>query len=117
MPEISGSTAMTANQTGLSLLDQAPAWQFRYVGFLAACKALLRATTTGVRVTIYSSSRTVKQRSIVQGGGTAGTTPSDLNTNPYFWVSLPGEYLQVIVDEVSGGTPTVDYTVTVEQAR
>ena len=117
MPEISFSDAMTANQTGLSLLEQRtsfPAWQFRFLPWPAAVMVLIRATTTGVRLTIYTGSQTIKQRSFVQGGGTAGTTPSILNTNPITFTAAAGDYLQLIVDETAGGTPTVDWQVIVE---
>jgi hypothetical protein len=117
VPELSFSDAMTANQTGLSLLEQRtnfPAWQFRFVPWFAAVMVLIRSTTTGNRLTIYTGSQTIKQRSFVQGGGVAGTTPSMLNTNPITFVASPGDYLQLIVDEVSAGTPTVDWQCIIE---
>lgn len=102
---------MTANQLGLNLFS---GWQYEYLPYAAACKLNIRATTTGARVTIYSGSTTIQERSPVQAGGTAGTTPSDLNTAPQTWVGGAGDRLKVVVDEVAGGTPTIDAIIVVE---
>lgn len=115
MPSFSFSTAMTANQLGLNPLT---GWQYEFIpaAYLrgAAVKVLARATTTGVRLTLFSGAQTIQQRSPVQGGGTAGTTPSDLNTPAQSWVAQPGDRLILNFDEVAGGTPTVDGIVYVE---
>lgn len=115
MPDLSWSRGMTANQSGDNPLS---GWQYEYIPYAwirgAVCKLLQRATTTGVRVTVYSGSQTIKQRSPVQGGGTAGTTPSDLNTEPTLWEAAPGDRILILNDEVSGGTPTVDGILVVE---
>lgn len=102
---------MTAKQLGLKPLS---GWQYEYVPYIARAIALLiRSTRTGNRVTIYSGSDTVAKRQPLQGGGTAGTTPAALNTTPYTWVAAAGDRLKLAVDEVSGGTPTVDgYVIT-----
>lgn len=105
MAQIAFSQAMTANQSGL---NAASGWQFEYTPVPARVKVLARATTTGVRMTIYAGSDTVQERSSVQGGGTAGTTPSELNTAPVIFFAAANDRLKVIFDEVSGGTPTVD---------
>jgi len=44
----------------------------------------------------------------VQGGGTAGTTPSELNTPAISFQAAAGDRLKLVIDEVAGGTPTVD---------
>lgn len=115
MPSLPFSTAMTANQLGLNPLS---GWQYEYVPATwprgAACELLVRATTTGARMTIYSGSQTIQERAPVQGGGTAGTTPSPLNTPVASWVAMPGDRLKLSIDEVLGGTPTVDGIIVVE---
>jgi len=106
---------MTANQLGLNPLS---GWQFEYVPAQwprgAVCKLLVRSTTTGARMTIYTGSQTIQERAPVQGGGTAGVTPSDLNTPSATWIAGPGDRLKLSIDEVAGGTPTVDGIIIVE---
>jgi len=115
MPSLVFSRALTANQLGDEPLA---AWQFERVpnAFVrgAYVKVLQRATTTGVRSTIFSGSTTIQQRSNVQGGGTAGTTPSPLNTPVIDFIASPDDKIQILNDEVAGGTPTVDGIVSIE---
>lgn len=96
---------MTANQLGLNPLS---GWQYEYVPYAAAVKLLVRATTTGTRITIYTGSETIQERTPIQGGGTAGVTPSELNTAPVIFHAAMGDRLKLLIDEVAGGTPTVD---------
>ena len=111
MPSLIFSTAMTANQLGLNPLS---GWQFEYVPWYAVVKLLVRATTSGARMTVYSGSQTIQERSPIQGGGTAGVTPSDLNTPATIWRAAPGDRLKLAIDEVAGGTPTIDGIVYIE---
>lgn len=115
MPSFIWSRALTANQLGDNPLV---GWQYEYVpeGWVNGAQVgiLQRATTTGVRSTIYSGSQTIIQRSPVQGGGTAGTTPAPLNTPLVDFVASPGDRLLILNDEVAAGTPTVDGIITVE---
>lgn len=115
MPSFPFSRAMTANQLGLNPLTD---WQFERVPNSwvngAQVGILLRATTTGVRVTIYSGSQTIVQRAPVQAGGTAGVTPSPLNTPVFDFVGAPDDKLIILLDEVAAGTPTVDGIIQVE---
>lgn len=117
MPSFIWSRALTANQLGDNPLT---AWQYEYIPEAwvngAYVAIMQRATTTGVRTTIYSGSQTIVQRAPVQGGGTAGTTPSSLNTQPIDFIASPGDRLLILNDEVSGGTPTVDGIIVVEPA-
>jgi len=106
MPDIIFSTAMTANQVGLRPLQN---WRYRRLPYDAIITILLRATTAGVRVTAMSgSSEMVQQRSPVQGGGTAGVTPSPLNTPVIQFAGQAGDEIDLALDEVLAGTPTVD---------
>lgn len=115
MPSFVWSRALTANQLGDNPLS---GWQYEYVPEAwvggAAVAIMQRATTTGVRQTIYSGSQTIIQRAPVQGGGTPGVTPSPLNTPIVEFVAAPGDRLLILNDEVSAGTPTVDGIITVE---
>lgn len=105
MPQFTWSTAMTANQLGLNPLS---GWQYEYVPWPASVILLMRSTTTGNRVTIFSGSETIQERTPVQGGGTAGVTPSELNTTPISFLAAAGDRLKLVIDEVLAGTPTVD---------
>jgi hypothetical protein len=115
MPALRFSQALTANQLGFNPLT---GWQYEYVPAAymdgAVVKLLVRATTNGVRMTIYAGSTTIVERSPVQGGGTAGVTPSELNTAPDVYIVSPGDRLKVLLDEVLGGTPTVDGIIMIE---
>lgn len=115
MPSFIWSQALTANQLGFSPLT---GWQFEFVpvawGNGAYVKVLQRATTTGVRQTLTSGSTVIQQRSPVQGGGTAGTTPVAFSTTPVDWIASMNDKLQIADDEVLGGTPTVDGMISVE---
>ncbi len=44
----------------------------------------------------------------MQGGGTAGVTPSELNTPAISFMAAAGDRLKLVIDEVAAGTPTVD---------
>jgi len=115
MPDFPYSQALTANQLGFDPLTN---WQYRQVPVQyargAACRLIVRATTNGVRLTVYSGAMTIRQRSPVQGGGTAGVTPAELNTQPLTWIAQPGDFIALQHDEVLGGTPTVDGIITIE---
>lgn len=117
MASFTFSQALTANQLGYNPLT---GWQYERIPIAgpwaggAAVKLLVRATTTGARITVYSGSQTVQERSPVQGGGTAGTTPAELNTTPITFLAAPGDKLKLAIDEVAAGTPTVDGVVIIE---
>jgi hypothetical protein len=115
MPAFRWSDTMTANELGANPLA---GWQYEYVPAAwvngAAVKILQRATTVGVRTTLYSGSTTIVERSPVQGGGTIGVTPSELNTAPDVFVAQPGDRLKISNDEVLAGVPTVDGIIIIE---
>lgn len=105
MPQFTWSTAMTANQLGLNPLA---GWQYEYLPWPAQVIILVRSTTTGNRITVFTGSETIQERTPVQGGGTAGVTPSELNTPAISFAAAAGDRLKLVIDEVSAGTPTVD---------
>jgi hypothetical protein len=111
MPQFTWSTAMTANQLGLNPLA---GWQYEYLmGWPAQVILLVRSTTSGNRITVYSGSETIQERTPVQGGGTAGVTPSELNTAAISFQAAAGDRLKLVIDEVLAGTPTVDGVIIV----
>lgn len=106
------STAMTASQADLNPISS---WAGRFPQARALVTVLFRATTAGVRLVLSSGTRAIQPRSPVQSGGTAGVTPSTLNTNPIQYIAEPGEEIMPLLTEVLAGTPTVDGTVSWEE--
>jgi len=111
MPTFTWSTAMTANQLGLNPLA---GWQYEYVPRPSKVSILVRSTTAGNRITVYSGSETIQERTPVQGGGTAGTTPAPLTTVPIQFYAGAGDRLKLAIDEVLAGTPTVDGIIAID---
>jgi len=105
MPQLVFSTTMTANQLGLNPLS---GWQYEYLPWPAAIMLLVRATDVNERMTVYSGSETIQERSPVQAGGTAGVTPSELNTPAVAFQAAAGDRLKLVIDNTTAGTPTVD---------
>src|SRR5262249_45616605 len=91
-------------------LDSTP----RPVGNMSTYRGQLRcccscgAQRTVTRLTLFSGSETIQERSPIQGGGTAGVTPSELNTPAISFQAAAGDRLKLQIDEVLAGTPTVD---------
>lgn len=115
MPSFPYSQALTSGQTGFNPLT---GWQYEFIPMAyrkgALVRIFVRGTTTGVRLTVFSGSQTIQQRSPVQGGGTAGVTPTVFTTPPIEFVAMPGDRLILQHDEVAAGTPTVDGIVNVD---
>jgi len=107
MPQFPFSQALTANQKGY---DPLSSWQYRYLPWRARVQLLLRTTgaVNNVQATVYSGSECIQQRAPMQVGGTAGVTPSPLNTAPIEWIAGAGDVLLLQIDETAGATPTVD---------
>ena len=105
MPQFPFSQAMTVNQLGFNPLS---GWQYEYLPWPAQILLLVRSTGLSNRMTIYSGSETIQERTPVQGGGTAGVTPTEFTTAPVSFQAAAGDRLKLQIDEVSGLTPTVD---------
>jgi len=105
LPQLNFSQALTANQLGF---NPASGWQYEYLPWPASVITLVRATGTSAKITAYSGSETIQERSHIQGGGTAGTTPSELNTPAIAWQAAAGDRIKFAIDETGGLTPTVD---------
>lgn len=105
MPQFTFSVLMTANQLGLNPLA---GWQYEYLPWPAQIIILVRATDNNERLTLYSGSETIQERSPVQGGGTLGVTPTEFTTAPVSFVAAAGDRLKMVIDNTGAGTPTVD---------
>lgn len=118
MPSLTISQAMTANQANYNPLT---GWQYEFVPAAwrkgGVVRIFARGTTAGIRITMYTGSQTIQQRSPVQGGGTAGTTPTAFTTNPIEFYAAPGDRLIASFDEVLGGTPTLDAVFQIDPVR
>lgn len=115
MPSLPFSQALTANQLGY---NPASGWQYEYVpvawGRGAVVSLMVNCTDANARMQVSTGSQTIQERSQVQSGGTAGVTPSSLNTQPLTFVAAPGDRLKLAIDEVAGGTPTVNGLLQIE---
>src|SRR5260370_7776580 len=104
MPQLPFSQALTANQLGLT---PSSGWQCESLPWPAQLILLLRSTDVNLRATVYSGSETIQERSPVQAGGTAGVTPSELNTPAISWIGAAGDRIKVVIDNTTAGTPTI----------
>lgn len=104
MPSFTWSSAVTAGSTFLPL----DGWQYEYVPRGGAIEIYQRATATGMVATITSGSDTLQEESPIQAGGTAGVTPSSLNTEAVRDFVAAGDRLKIRDRNTSGGTITVD---------
>jgi hypothetical protein len=98
------SQAMLTGTTFNPLTD----WQYETPSFQGMIEVFSRATAVGLIETISSAGDTLKQESPVQAGGTAGVTPSRLNTEPVVGRAAAGEKIRVGYRNPTGGTITVD---------
>lgn len=112
MPRLTFSQALTANQLGYNPLA---GWQFETNPYpRAAVSVLVDATDVNTRVTVYSGSQTIQERSPIQGGGTVGVMPAPLACTPITFIAGFMDRLKLSIDEVAGGTPSVHGVVEIE---
>jgi hypothetical protein len=107
MPQLPFTQALTASQLGFNPVS---GWQYEYLPWPAQVIILLRTTAAAGKVlfTVYSGSETIQERAPMQVGGTAGVTPSELNTPAISFQAAAGDRLKISIDETAGATPTVD---------
>jgi hypothetical protein len=112
MPSLAFSRSVGAGATDFPLASLA--WTFETLPYNAAVRILLRTTATGVLARIRSGSEEVQDETPVQSGGTAGVTPSPLNTLPVEFVAPAGDRLNISIRNTTGGALTVDGVIQVE---
>lgn len=112
MPQLAFSRSVAAGATDTPL--QSLAWQWEFAPAYAAIRVMLRTTAVGVTFRLSAGARVVQDTSPVQSGGTAGVTPSELNTTPIDFVAQPGERIKLEVTNTTAGALTVDGLVRME---
>ncbi len=108
MPQFPFSQALTANQLGFNPLS---GWQYEWTPYPCSILLLIRSTGLSAKLTIFSASETIQERTPIQGGGTAGVTPTEFTTAPVSFIAPGGDRLKLVIDETGGLTPTVDGVV------
>jgi len=115
MPALPFTQVFTANQLGFNPLT---GWQFERIPYAwgrgAVVSVRVKSTTVGQRMTASTGSTTVQERSPIKLIATAGVTPGPLDVTPLTFIASPGDQLKLSIDEVLGGTPTLDGIVEVE---
>jgi len=104
MPSFTFSQAVIAGATSRPL----DGWQYEYLPFPAEVTVLARATAIAMVQVYTSGSETIVEESPTQAGGTAGVTPSPLNTPVQGWMGAGGDRLKLAYRNTSGATITVD---------
>lgn len=110
MPQMSYSRSIAAGATDNPLSGA----QYEFLPFPAIVRILQRTTATGVLCTVYSGSEAVQEESPVQSGGTAGVTPSPLNTSPMEFFAPAGDRLKVVNRNTTAGALTVDTLIQID---
>ena len=98
------SQSIAAGATFNPLTD----WQYETPDFDGMIEVFSRATAVGLVETISSAGDTLKQESPVQAGGTAGTTPSRLNTEPVVGRAAKFQKIRIGYRNPTGGAITVE---------
>ncbi len=105
MPQLNFTQLLAANQLGFNPVS---GWQYEYLPWPAHILLLVRAVAVGVNLTMYSGSETIQERSPIQSGGTAGVTPSELNTPAVSFQAAAGDRLKALIDNTTAGAINVD---------
>lgn len=85
-------------------------WEYETPDTDCMIEVLERATAVGLVSTIKSAGDTIKQESQVQAGGTAGTTPARLTTEPVTGRAPKSQKLSAAYRNPTGGAITIDAT-------
>jgi hypothetical protein len=112
VPSLSFSRSVAAGASDFPLA--ALAWAYEQLPFPCACRVFLRTTAVGVLARIQTGSDVIQDETPVQSGGTAGITPSALNTTPTEFIAPAGDRLAVVLRNTTAGALTVDGLVQVE---
>ncbi len=87
-------------------------WDYETPKGPAQIEVIERATAVGLVGAIKTGGENIKQESNIQAGGTAGVTPSPLNTTPTLGKAMGGLKLSIPYRNPTGGGITVDGVIT-----
>ena len=110
MPSFIFSASVAAGATFRPL----DGWQYQYLPWPAEVSVLSRATAVDVVNVFTSGSETIVEESPCQAGGTAGVTPSALNTPTQGWHAAAGDLLKLSYRNTSGAGITIDGIIEVQ---
>jgi hypothetical protein len=83
-------------------------WDYETPDTDCMVEVLERATAVGIFGTVKSAGDTIKQESNIQAGGTAGTTPARLTTEPVTGRAPKYQKLRIFYRNPTGGAVTID---------
>jgi len=112
MPKLSFSRLVGAGATDFPLA--ALAWSYEQLPWPGQVSVMLRTTAVGVLARVMAGSETIQDETPIQSGGTAGVTPSALNTTPTEFVAGAGDRLAIAIRNTTGGGLTVDGIIDVQ---
>lgn len=92
-------------------------WQYETPDVAVMVEVIDRATAVGLVVAITSGGETLQQECPVQAGGTAGTTPARLNSEPLTGHATAFQKVRVAYRNPTGGGITVDGLLTLTPSR
>jgi len=104
MPSFIFSSTIAANGVEQPLIG----WQYEYLPWPAEVTVMARTVLLGVVNTYTSGSETIVEESPTQAGGTAGVTPSPLNTPVQGWHAAAGDRLKLTYRETTGVLTELD---------
>lgn len=105
MPQFNFSASIAAGATAVPLAT----WQFRFPPKPALLELLVNASAAGLVMNLTTGAESIVQaESPVSGGGTAGTLPARLNTEPITDKVDAGEEIVLTVRNPTAGAITVN---------
>ena len=104
MPSFPFSAAVLAGAT----FEPLTGWQYQYLPWPAEVTVMARSTLVSAVHVYTSGSETIVEESPVQAGGTAGVTPSPLNTPVEGWHAAAGDLLKLRFRNDNAATATID---------
>ncbi len=111
MPQLPFSQSVAAG----AIFRPLDGWTYEYLPWPAHVRLLVRSTVAAnMKLTVFSGSETIQEEAPVQGGGTAGTTPSELNTPPLDFQAPAGDKLKLLFRNTDAAAQTVDGIIVVQ---
>jgi hypothetical protein len=111
MPYFAATGSIAAGASAYPLAN----WQYRQPNFPAVLEMMVNGSATGLTHSLTTGSESiVPPDTAVSGGGTAGTMPSRLATEPIVDGILPGEEIVHLIKNPTAGAITynVVYVIT-----